>query len=343
MRAKRRDVGVASLLVVVTVLLFYIGDLPWPGSSQLRDGFLFGQAYHELCLLALIGPVVYSSICCRVRGGIAVAIVVSLGILPHTFYFSPYTDPYFRLATFTIISLLLAGFIGGQLNKREEVEREQSRLERFLSQTIGAQERERRYLGRELHDETAQALVDISHEIDEIVETGGVKTETADRLNQLRSHVDEVLEGTRRFIRGLRPPLLEEMGLGASLKSLADEVAEDAGIEVKTDIRDEETRLSDTQELALFRVAQEALTNGKKYSNASKIWVSLAISNDKAELLVQDNGQGFSVPSRDSLEKEGKFGLIGMRERARLAGGRVQVQSAAGKGTTVVAQVPLLR
>jgi signal transduction histidine kinase len=343
MRGKEKPLCLIVLLTLLAVILYYLGDLSWLGSSQLEGSFFGGQAYHELCLVAFFGPVVWAAFAFRIRGGITVSILESLAILPHSFYFSPYPDPLFRLAAFAVISVLLAGLIGRELNNKEELQKQQSRLRRLLSQTMDTQERERRYLARELHDESAQALVDISHDIDELLEAKqGTGIASKDKLRQLRSDVETVLEGTRRFIRGLRPPLLEEMGLGPSLKWLAEEITDELGIEVSVELPEEEQRLPDLQEQNLFRIAQEVLTNAKRHSQASRICLSLVLSNDKLRLQIEDNGVGFAVPRQDELVNEGKFGLIGIRERARLAGGNVQIESTPGKGTVVIVEMPIL-
>jgi signal transduction histidine kinase len=340
MRGKACQIGLICVLAVVALLLLYLGDVTWLGSAHFRDGFLASSAYNELCLLLLLGPVVYAALTLRIKGGVIVVAAESLAMIPHAFNFSPYPDPFFRLAAFTVVGVLMAGLIGGELNTREALEEEHSRLERFLAQTIDAQERERLYLARELHDESAQALVDISHEIDEMMEAREAAS-LQDRLEEMRGEVETVLEGTRRFIRGLRPPLLEELGLGPSLKWLAQELADEQGIEVKVDITAVEKRLQDFQELNLFRIAQEALNNVRKHSHANKVYLKLNISEDKALLRIEDNGVGFTALDRKQLISEGKFGLVGIRERVRLAGGTVRFESSREKGTIMTVEIPV--
>jgi signal transduction histidine kinase len=340
MHKKTRHIGPVGALAIAGLLLLYMGDVSWLGSSYFKDGFIASSAYNEVCLLLLLGPVVYAATVLRIRGGVTVAAVESLAMVPHALYFSPYPDPFFRLAAFTIVSMLISGLIGSELNTREALEEEHSRLEHFLARTIDAQERERLYLSRELHDESAQALVDISHEIDELMETKEAAT-IQDRLEEMRRDVETILEGTRRFIRGLRPPLLEELGLGPSLRWLAQELFDEQGIEVSVDIAPIDKRLRDFQELNLFRIAQEALNNVKKHSQANKVRLTLDISEDKVLLRIEDNGSGFTTLDRKQLISEGKFGLVGIRERARLTGGTASFQSSQGKGTNLTVEIPL--
>lgn len=322
----------------MAVFLFYLSHLPWLGSLGLNGDFFASLAYHEICYILFAGPVIYAAVVFRVKGGIMISLIASLAILPDAFLFSPEADPFFRLTTFTIINILLAGFIGNQLNSREQLAKEHARLESYLSQTIGAQERQNRYLARELHDGTLQALVDISHDIDKLLEAKAGIGKT--KLEQLRRDVDNVQEESRRFIHGLRPPLLEELGLSASLKWLAGEIAGELHIEV--DIQDERKRLAEVEELSLFRIAQEALNNIKRHSQATRVELSLTFPESKVRLRIADNGTGFSVPTQYKLAREGKFGLIGMTERARLVGGSVRLESAAGKGTVIITEMPVL-
>lgn len=341
MRGKGKHLVLIPSLAIVAVLFFYVGDVPWLGSHGDVEGFLASQGYHELCLLVLMGPIVYAAVIFKTRVGIIVSIVASLAILPHAVHYSPYPDPFFRLAAFAIIIILVSGFIGRELGSKERLRTERNRLESFLSETIGAQERERQYLARELHDESAQALVDISHEIDELLEAdnaAGSPKRTS--LWHLRYNVESVLDGTRRFIRGLRPPLLDEMGLAPSLRWLAEELTDEFGIEVDVAIPDHVGRLPKDRETVVFRIVQESLTNVRRHSRASIVRLELTIAEDWIRLEIQDNGVGFAELGQDRLATEGKFGLIGMRERARLAGGSVDIQSKAGEGTTVTVVVP---
>ena len=213
-------------------------------------------------------------------------------------------------------------------------------LKLFLSQTIDAQERERQYLARELHDETLQDLVDIAHKIDELAEGEDIPRNLSG-LRILRNDVDSVLETTRRFTLGLRPPLLDEMGLGSSLRLLAQEIANEQDMELDVEIHGEEKRLSENVELSMFRIAQEALHNIKRHSRATRISLDLENNTSKVRLKIVDNGVGFSVPVPEQLTKSGKFGLAGMAERARLVGGNVLVKSVIGKYTVVKVEIPV--
>jgi signal transduction histidine kinase len=342
MRGKPKHAVLIILWITLTSLIYYLGDVSWLGKTYLTWHFLSGQAYNEFCLLLLTLPVIYAAFIFRIKGGIIASLLASAAITPHAFLFSPNLDPFFRLITFAILTLLLAALIGNRLNSQERLQKEHARLEHFLSETLGAQEKERRYLARELHDETLQALVDVSHNIDDLIEKA-YDDATENSLKQLHGEIDNILEGTRYFIRGLRPPLLDEMGLGASLKWLVEEAAWDEHVKVIVNIPEEDLRMPDNVELALYRIAQEALNNARKYSRASKIELSLDFTGEKVKLRIADDGVGFSIAPQDKLLSEGKFGLVGMMERARLITGDARIESHVGKGTVVTVEVPVTR
>jgi two-component system NarL family sensor kinase len=339
MPKRARHFVLIVLWLAAAVILFYVPDVSWLAGGKLNGGFWKGQGFRELSLLLLLGPVIYAAVVFRVRGGLATALVASVAILPYAFLFSPETDPLFRLIAFAIIALLLGGFIGLQLNNQERLEKQHASLENFLSETIGADERQKRYLARELHDESLQALVDISHDIDELEEEQDAER-LKESLERLRHEVDGVVEGTRRFILGLRPPLLEEMGIATSLKWLADDMCEEGELEVSATIEGEERPIPDPVELAVFRIAQETLNNARKHARATRVDLTLTFEKDRLRLRVADNGTGFTVPPPDQLATDGKFGLVGMAERARLAGGSFKIDSAPWQGTTVTLEMP---
>lgn len=110
---------------------------------------------------------------------------------------------------------------------------------------------------------------------------------------------------------------------------------------MKVDIQDRGRRLSKFHEMILFRIVQEALTNARKHSQATQILLSLAIVSDRIRLNIEDNGVGFYESSQDKLAVEGKFGLIGIRERAKLSGGSVDIQSKVGSSTAIVVDMPI--
>jgi signal transduction histidine kinase len=212
-----------------------------------------------------------------------------------------------------------------------QVQRYQAALEDYLGALTDAQEEERARLARELHDETVQTLIALSQRA-QMIQRALVSDpdRAAERLTELRTMIGEAVEEVRRFSRALRPLYLEELGLVPALEMLAREAGAVFWINGST------RRLVGDQELALYRIAQEALSNAQRHAQARQTNMSLTFVEEGVTLRVQDDGTGFPVPDRfTDLARSGHFGLLGMHERAQRAGGRLTISSAAGHGTVV--------
>jgi PAS domain S-box-containing protein len=227
-----------------------------------------------------------------------------------------------------------------------EQRRMQANLRFYLSQVLKAQEGERLRIARELHDDTAQGLTGLSRRLDILVDTlasspDSLPKEIPERLEELRDQSDRILEGVRRFSRDLRPPVLDDLGLLPALKWLATALEEQHSVAANIRVLGEQHRLPDEAELALFRIAQEALNNVRKHSGASAVEVTVDFRGGGITMAVADNGSGYEIPSSTSdLAASGKLGIIGMQERARLLGGTLVVNSEPGTGTRVLVTVP---
>jgi two-component system sensor histidine kinase DegS len=228
-----------------------------------------------------------------------------------------------------------------------EQRRLQENLRFYVSQVLRAQEAERLRIARELHDDTAQALTGLSRRLDMLVDTlassgDQVPREISERLEELRDQSDTILEGVRRFSRDLRPPVLDDLGLLPALKWLVTGLEEEHGIAADVRVVGEQRRLPTETELAVFRIAQEALNNVWKHSGASAVELSLDFRGHALTLAVADNGKGFDVPrSVSDLAANGKLGVIGMEERVRILGGTLSLRSEPGAGTCVIVTVPV--
>jgi signal transduction histidine kinase len=212
----------------------------------------------------------------------------------------------------------------------------------YVGQITRAQEDERQRIARELHDETAQGLIELSRRVDALAvgpDDGQGKNAT-EHLELLQVRLEDLLQGVRRFSRDLRPSVLDDLGLLPALNGLLTEL-KDHGIEARLETEGESRRLGPDVELALFRIAQEAINNAKKHAQASGVVVSVEFHENRVRLTIRDDGQGFQLSGRTSdLVSLGRFGLAGMEERAYLLGGYLEVLSGLNAGTIVVADVP---
>ena len=252
------------------------------------------------------------------------------------------TEAYLELKVSPILRRNMV--IGLQVIAQDITEEKQLRrnMEHYIKQVTRAQEDERLRISRELHDDTAQLLATLSRSLDALV-TGekNLNKSTKERLQKLHEMADSALEGVRRFSQDLRPSILDDLGLVPALEWLISDIEKSDNMTTRVDITGNHRRLSPEIELAVFRIAQEALNNIRRHSKASSVEMNLDFSPDALTLIIKDNGQGFSIPQRTSdLALSGKLGIIGMRERARLIEGTIILQSEKGAGTTITLRIP---
>lgn len=218
---------------------------------------------------------------------------------------------------------------------------EQHRLElRTLSQKlVRAQEEERKSISRELHDQVGQMLTAIQMEFRNLGALRDVPgPEFDEHLRGGQTLAERTLQAVRNMAMGLRPSMLDDLGLAPALQWQAREFTQRSGIPVKLEIDGAVDNLPEGPRTCLYRVVQEALTNCARHADAKEVRVTLHGSSDRVSLTVQDDGKGFCP---QSLTRRG-LGLIGIEERVRELGGEVSVFSQPRKGTVLRAEVPLI-
>jgi two-component system sensor histidine kinase UhpB len=223
----------------------------------------------------------------------------------------------------------------------DQLRKYRSDIQSYVVSILNSQEDERKRIARELHDETAQALIVLGRRI-EMAEELSDKAELTAQLESLRDMVDDALQGVRLFTRDLRPPLLEELGLPRTLELLGDRTEQEESFTVSVTIAGKPRHLLPELELGLYRLAQEGLSNVRRHAHAAHVDISLAYEDDAVRLEIADNGVGFEAPLNPTdLMKTGRLGLMGVYERARLFGGKAIITSSPGQGTHVTVVVPL--
>jgi signal transduction histidine kinase len=213
----------------------------------------------------------------------------------------------------------------------------------MTARVLQAQEEERGRVARELHDETAQSLAMLLIDLDLLKSHLPEDGPAALGLTRLEQGLKRTLDEVRALSHDLRPAILEDFGLVAAIESYADDWTQTFGVPVWVNVRPgPPDRLFADVEIALFRIAQEAMMNAGKYARAHEVHVSLSFADDTIQLVVQDDGVGFDLEDVGSPTRQGGLGLYGMRERAALLGGSVTIDTAPGQGTriTLLAPVP---
>jgi two-component system, NarL family, sensor histidine kinase DevS len=205
-----------------------------------------------------------------------------------------------------------------------------------LRRVVAGQEFERQRLARELHDETGQALTSILLGLKRVEEAKTIEDARA-AAAALRPEVVGTLQAVRRLAVELRPKALDDFGLVPALERLAEAAGGDSGVTIDVEANLGATRLPAEVETALYRIAQEALTNVFKHAAAKRVSVVVTRRDGFVTIVIEDDGRGFGAAGRDGAG----LGLVGMKERVGLLGGRLAVESTEGSGTTIVAEVPL--
>jgi len=216
------------------------------------------------------------------------------------------------------------------------LERLESERRETGRRALEAQEAERLRIARGLHDEVGQVLTGVLLQLDSIATAGGDReADVAETKRAVRGALEEV----RRIARELRPEMLEQLGLVSALTELSRRFADQSGVRVRPSFAEGLPGLSGAAELAVYRVAQESLTNVARHAGASAVDVSLQPGVGSVVLRVSDNGRGIS----EDVDVIGHGGLRGMRERALLVGGALAVKPGHGGGTEVRLEVPAER
>lgn len=215
---------------------------------------------------------------------------------------------------------------------------ERRALQAFGAGAVRAAEEERQRIARELHDDTAQRLAGLMLMLRVAGRTEDAKEREA-RIDEVREEIGAAADAVRRIARGLRPPILDEVGLQAALESLVRSLRNAHGLDIDLTIERPVMRSGADAELAMYRIVQEALSNAIRHSGASRMTVSLQAEDHVLRAEVRDDGRGFATERPFSDEGQG-LGLVGMRERARHAGGTLDIESAPDSGTRVRVTLP---
>jgi two-component system sensor histidine kinase UhpB len=223
----------------------------------------------------------------------------------------------------------------------EKVRTSQQGLRSYIGAITTGQEEERRRLARELHDETIQDLIALNQRM-HLIQRKNTDVDVADRLNELQTLTQDSIRDLRRVTHALRPLYLDDLGLVAALDMLARETQESTALPVSFQRVGQEQRLSPETELALYRMAQEGLSNIIRHAQASKAALSLVFADEQISLTVSDDGTGFEVPeSPAEFAPGGHFGLLGLYERAELIAATLNIRSTPYKGTDILITLPV--
>ena len=223
--------------------------------------------------------------------------------------------------------------------KKSQLLQEQFRL--LSRRILQAQEDERKRISRELHDVVAQMLTGINVRLATLKKETSANTKDLSRkISHAQRLVLKSVDIVHKFARELRPSMLDDLGLIPALHSFLKKFTEDTGVRATLTAFEGLEKLSNTKRTVLYRVAQEAVTNVAHHAHASQVEVCFRKLPRSVSMQITDNGKSFDVEQMWKTRKSQRLGLLGMRERVEMVRGKFKIESAPGKGTTVLVQIP---
>jgi signal transduction histidine kinase len=245
-----------------------------------------------------------------------------------------------------ITGIFIAGVVIARVAKLErqnekhlaQLDQHRQDLRDLSQRLLHAHEGERKAISRELHDQVGQMLTALKFELANLREARQADSDFEHHFEQARQLTEQTLGAIRDLAMGLRPAILDELGLAPALEWQARDFSRRTGIPVSMQLDGQLENLPEAHRTCIFRVVQEALTNVARHAHASEVRVTLHGSNEALGVTIQDNGNGFDP----ALEERHSLGLLGIRERVAELDGRVSIISQPGKGTLVRAEIPVI-
>jgi signal transduction histidine kinase len=296
---------------------------------------------HRIPVMLYVFPIMYAGLRFRWEGSLLTGAWCALLTLPNILLWHQHSLEWvvelLQNGVAVAVGVVVAMLVEHEAAARRRAEELAQRMGRVNRLILRAQEEERLRVSRDLHDGPAQTLIYLCHQLDAVARQRAGEARIEPGLVEARRAAESALGEVRTYSRDLRPSILDDVGLAAALEWLAKEATARGGVQVAWQVSGEPRRLAPELELALFRVAQEALRNVERHSGATKATVELSFgSHPHWRLRICDAGRGFDPAlSMNDLVTRGNLGLNGMHERAELAGGRLMLMTAPGRGTTV--------
>jgi PAS domain S-box-containing protein len=236
----------------------------------------------------------------------------------------------------TIVQMVIT-----DVTHRQQLVREQARhreeLRRLSANVVEAREEERRRIARELHDELGQRLTALKLELSAMQPTADQPCDST-RIAGMLEMIDDTVAAVRRISADLRPMMLDDLGLNAAIEWLARDAARRLDLEVTVRLGEEDAPVAPGAAIAVYRMVQEALTNVARHARATDVAIEMRQEGGELVLSVRDNGIGFPDTQ---VHPEGRYGLLGIRERAYMLGGRLEVDNPPGGGGRLTVRLPL--
>lgn len=346
---RRIHYAVVAMMTVALLVTYYEHRYSLPPSfdSPWRwFGSVFFFEYQNDALgLVLLVPILYAAITLGWKKALAVMIALLVCITPYVLDISHRPLTALTSISFILIPSVLVMSVEIRLisnaHERRAIEVKRKERAEILRQNILAQEEERKRISRELHDGVAQSLLvsaTVAHNLldGKAVEDKGVRT----GLEALKENSLRLVAEVRAICQDLRPSILDNLGVVSAIKWLVENFQDDTGVHAELTLTGRTYELDPETSLGVFRVVQEALNNVRKHARASLVRITVTFGPTDLVVTIEDDGDGFELGEDvNRYALGGKLGLLGMVDRARAIGGRLQIKSRKGSGTRVLLTV----
>lgn len=338
------QVGVLTVALVHDLLLARI-----PGAGH---SFSVADAMTSAFLLI---PVIYAALNFGVRGSVATSVWATALIAPHWWFMADLSQTHLLIEVGNLAVLYLVAIVVGQRVECEqrarrraeaalataitEQQHRQAEQRAFSGRLLVVQEEERRKLAQELHDDPLQNLMYLARALDDLSEDPALARGLVQRVSYGGELATEAATALRKIIHGLRPPVLDDIGITSALRQLVADTAKRSTLPVTLRCAGTENGLPPDLKLTAYRIVQESLNNVVRHSRAHCATVSI-LFGDPVTLTISDDGQGIPPELDRADDRQPGLGIVGMRERATLAGGTLDVRSRSPHGTIVHATLP---
>jgi len=286
-------------------------------------------------------PILYAMFVFWWRGILIVWLISMTFLLPHIITSTADVASVYTNVLLLSVPVLVVSFINAEVKwrnrERKILSDRDSERQLYMSQIFRAQEDERQRIAQELHDDTTQTLLVIANRTQALInDVEDLPLQTKDSLEWIRDAILMLSEDMRRLSLDLRPSMLDNLGLVPAIRWLVESLEKEGNTSVSVQITGVYRKLPTESEVMIFRIVQEALSNIRWHSAATRAFVSVDFGADGIKIDVSDNGQGFIMPKNIGLlASSGKLGLLGMIQRARFLNGNAVITSEPGKGTVV--------
>jgi two-component system sensor histidine kinase DegS len=336
---------IITVIILALTFIYYTWECSTPITKHWLSWFdpiiIFEYKYDVNGILFYI-PLFYAALIYWWRGVLIVWLVSMAIILQHIVYFSPdnasLTVNIFNLLVPLVVVIIIALELRWREQQRKIVAEREAERQTYMQQIFEAQEGERYHIARELHDDTTQTLLVIANRAQSLLNDAGsqLSPQVKEQTESIRDAILQVSEEMRRLSLNLRPDLLDSMGLLPALRWLVERLEQEDKINAQMVVSGVARQLPHEREVIIFRFVQEALSNIRRHSEATKAVVNLEFDQETVIIKIQDNGKGFELPEKiGEFTSEGKLGVVGMQERAGFLGGNFKINTAPNKGTTV--------